>query len=65
MDKLISNTGFVGKKTSENPSAIQYTNINKLGEIPMTEQIGNKIGINKKIFADAEPINICKIKINA
>ena len=52
-----------GKKISEKPSAIQYAKINKLDEIPIVEHIGNNTGITKKIFADAEPINTCKINI--
>lgn len=54
----------MGIITSVKPSAMQYISINKLGDIPITEQIGSSIGITKKILADAEPINICKISTN-
>ena len=63
IERPMSKTGLVGKITSVNPSAIQYVNINNAGEIPITEHIGNNIGITKNILAEAEPINTCNINI--
>ena len=64
MESPMSSTGFVGKIMSEKPSAMQYIKMSKLGDNPITLHIGSSIGIIKKIFADADPIKICKININ-
>jgi hypothetical protein len=56
-------TGFVGRITSVNPSAMQYAKITIEGESPSAPATGNTIGMTSISFAEAEPINTCKNKI--
>jgi hypothetical protein len=55
--------GFVGMITSVKPSAIQYARMNNAGEMPRDAQMGATMGTTSIIFAEAEPINICKTRI--
>ena len=49
--------------TSVKPSAMQYVSISVVGEMPSVAHIGNTMGIISIIFADDEPIKICKNKM--
>ena len=63
IESPIKRTGLVGKITSVNPSAMQYVKIITVGDKPSVVAIGNMMGIISIIFADDEPMKICKNKI--
>ena len=63
IESPIKRTGLVGKITSVKPSAMQYVKIMTVGDKPSVVAIGKMMGIISIIFADDEPMKICKNKI--